>query len=76
MVKYFEKKVETGRGHFSTLFKEPTGYNITEIMKILNMFPSVINDEMNQALEAYVTSEEVFSVLSSFKKGGVRWFIG
>jgi hypothetical protein len=68
MVRYFTEKVDVGRLHFKSLFRDPKGTNIGETMRILSLLHSLINEDMNRALEAYITCEEVLNVMSSFKK--------
>jgi hypothetical protein len=39
----FEEIVGAGKKNFSSLFKEPVGCPITEILKVINIFPSFIS---------------------------------
>ena len=47
MVSYFKEKVEAGEDFFKNLFKELAGCNIQEILEVINLFPRMIEEEMN-----------------------------
>ena len=55
MVSSFKEKAEAGEGFFKNLFKEPTGCNIQEILEVINLFPRMIDEEMNNLLKEEVT---------------------
>jgi hypothetical protein len=50
-VKSFKDIVEVGKQHFKNLYRDPEIANIGEIMKIISLFPRLINDQMNETLE-------------------------
>lgn len=62
-------KEEAGVHYFSSLFKELVMCHIGEIMQVLSLVPNLIIEKMNGILEVAITSEEFFSILTSFKKG-------
>ena len=43
-----------------------------EITKILSLVPSLIEEDVNRALEAEVNIDEILNVLKSFKRGKVQ----
>ena len=47
MVSSFKEKKEVGEWFFKNLFKESEGCNIQEILKVINLFPRMISEEMN-----------------------------
>jgi hypothetical protein len=67
VVRSFKEKVEAIVHHFKSLFKEPQGCPIHEILQIFNLILWSISDEMNNSLEAELAEE--LSTLSSMKKG-------
>jgi len=48
--KYFEDKAEAGMTYIGKIFKEPLGCPIEEILKVINPFPKVFNEEMNDSI--------------------------
>ena len=48
------------------MFKEPTRCNIQEILEVINLFPRMIEEEMNIHLKAEVSEEELEKVVYSF----------
>ena len=71
MVSSFNEKLEVGKSFFKTLFKEPEGCNIQEILKAINLFPILIDEEMNNSLREEVTEEELEKIVSSIQKGKI-----
>ena len=69
MVSAFKEKAEVGEEFFKNLFKEPTGCNIQEILEVINLFPIMIEEEMNIHLKAEVTEEELEKVVYSCQEG-------
>ena len=65
MVRSFNEKSEAGKSFFKTLFKEPEGCNIQEILKVINLFPRLIDEEMNKSLRDEVTEEELEKIVYS-----------
>jgi hypothetical protein len=59
---------EVGKYFSSSLFKEPVGCPIIDILKVINLFPNSILDEMNVSLQVWISKTEIFSTLSSFQK--------
>ena len=51
MVISFKEKAEAGEGFFKNLFKEPAGCNIQEILEVVNLFPRMIDEGMNNLLK-------------------------
>jgi hypothetical protein len=56
----FEEIADEGKNHFSNLFKEPVGCPIAKILKVINLFPSFISDEMNFSLQEEISKKEIF----------------
>ena len=56
---------------FKNLFKEPVGCNIQEILEVINLFPRMINEEMNNLFKEEVTEEELDKVVYSLQKGKI-----
>ena len=56
---------------FKNLFKEPVGCNIQEILEVINLFPRMINEEMNNLFKEEVTEEELEKVVYSCQKGKI-----
>ena len=69
MVSSFKEKAEAGEGFFKNLFKEPAGCNIEEILEVINLFPRMIDEEMNNLLKEEVTNEELDKVVYFCQKG-------
>jgi hypothetical protein len=63
-VNSFKEIAEVGKQHFKSLSKDPKVANIGEIMKIIRLFPRLIDDEMNIELEAEVSKKEIKEVLN------------
>ena len=51
MVSSFKEKIEAGECFFKNLFKESEGCNIQEILKVINLFPRMVSEEMNNSLK-------------------------
>ena len=66
MVSSFKEKTEAGESFLKILFKESEGCNIQEILKVINMFPRMINGEMKNSLKKEVTEEELEKTVYSF----------
>ena len=71
MVSSFNEKSEVGKSFFKTLFKEPEGCNIQEILKVINLFPRLIDEEMNNSLGEEVTKEELEKIVYFIQKGKI-----
>ena len=69
MVSSFKEKTEVWKRFFKNLFKEPEGCNIQEILKVIILFPRLINEEMNNSLKEEVTKKELEKIIYSFQKG-------
>ena len=65
----FKEKAEVGEWFFKNLFKESEGCNIQEILKVISLFPRLINEEMNNFLKEEVTEEELEKTVYSLHKG-------
>lgn len=65
MVHSFKGKEGACVNYFKNLFAESLGCPILEILDVLNMFPQVIFDEMNEVLDVEVSESKVLGVLSS-----------
>ena len=63
MVSSFNEKSEAGKSFFKILFKELEGCNIQEILKVINLFPRLIDEEMNNSLREEVTEEELEKIV-------------
>jgi hypothetical protein len=61
---FFE--IDEERRHLKSLFKELKGANIVEILKVIRLFPRLIDDKMNEDMEAKILKEELKMVLNSF----------
>jgi hypothetical protein len=55
----FKEKVEEGARYFLSLFQEPRGCPMQEILHVISKFPSVIYEEMNMSLSEEVLEPEV-----------------
>ena len=67
LVSSFQEKAEAGASFFEALFKDPTGCQIQETLKVVTNLPSILSDEMNQALSAEVMKPKVGATLSSMQ---------
>jgi hypothetical protein len=65
MVHSFKGKAEACVNYFKNLFAKSLGCPILKILDVLNMFPRVISDEMNEVLDVEVFESKVLGVLSS-----------
>ena len=63
------RKVVARESFFKKLFSKLEGCNIHEILKVLSMFPRLINEEMNNSMKEEVTEEELEKIVYSFQKG-------
>jgi len=59
-VTWQDKIVKEGKQIFASLFKEPTGFPITKILKVINIFPSYITNEMNLNLQEEMRRRKCF----------------
>jgi hypothetical protein len=50
------------------MFKEKSGYPIEEILKVIDLFPNKITEEMNKALLEKVSESKILDTLSTFQK--------
>ena len=50
MVNTFEGLASMGITHFKNLFKEKAGSSITEIVKVVGLFPSFVEEEERESL--------------------------
>ena len=71
MVNSFKEKAEAGEEVFKNMFKELAGCNIQEILEVINLFPRMIEEEMNTHLKVEVTEEELEKVVYSYQKGKI-----
>ena len=71
IVSSFKEKVKAREGFFKNLFKEPACCNIQEILEVINLFPRMIDEEMNNLLKEEVTEEELEKVVYSCQKGKI-----
>ena len=55
--------------HFQGLLKELVGCPIFEMLEVLDLFPRLITEEMNEYLTQDIKKEEIKKVLHSFQKG-------
>ena len=65
----FKEKAKAVVEHFKKRFSAPPGCPITEILKVLNLFPRLITEEMQQDLMEEVTEDELSKIISTFQKG-------
>jgi hypothetical protein len=75
-VKSFQEIFEVGTTHFQSLFMEPEGENIAEIIRISSYLPKFVEDNQNVHLMVPISKEELKEVVYSFqlkKKFGSRW---
>ena len=63
MVISFKEKSEAREGFFKNLFNEPSGCNIQEILEVVNLFPRMIDEGMNNLLKEEVTKEKLEKVV-------------
>ena len=71
MVSSFKEKMEVGDRFFKNLFKEPEGFIILEILKVINLFLKLITKEMNNFLRKEDTEEEMEKTIYSIQKGKI-----
>ena len=71
MLSSFKEKAKAGEDFFLNLFKESMGCNIQEILEVINLFPRMIEEEMNIHLKAGVTEEELEKVVYTCQKGEI-----
>ena len=69
LVYSFKEKAKSRGRFFTNLFSELEGCNIQEILKILILFPRLINEQMNNSLKEEVSEEELEKIVYSFQKG-------
>jgi hypothetical protein len=50
MVTSFKEKAEEGTRFFHSMFREPRGHPIQEILQVISKFPTVFSEEMNHSL--------------------------
>ena len=55
--------------YFHNMFQEPASCPIMEMIKVIDLFPRAIIEEMNEELTKDITEEEIQQVLYSFEKG-------
>eukprot|EP01018_Ginkgo_biloba_P020451 Gb_39782 [translate_table: standard] len=67
-VRKFKDLAELGVLHFKRIFEESVGANIVEIPKVLSYFPRMENEEDNARVFREVSKEELFHILSTFRK--------
>jgi hypothetical protein len=67
-VRGFKELADLGIQHFKGIFEEPTSANIGEILRVISLFPRLVNEEDNERMFMSVTKEELLYVLSTFKK--------
>ena len=71
MVSSFKEKMKARERFFKNLFKELEGCNIQEILKVVNLFLRMINEEMKIFLKEEFTEEELEKIVYSFQKGNI-----
>ena len=71
MVICFNENSEAEKSFIKNLLKEPEGCNIQEILKVINLFPRLIIEEMNNSLKKEVTREELQKIVYSLQKGKI-----
>ena len=57
LAKLFKEKTKESVDHFQKIFSAPLGCPISEILEVLNLFPRLITEEMQQDLMKDVTQE-------------------
>jgi hypothetical protein len=62
------KLAALGVNHFKSLFEDPVEANIGEILNVCSFFPRLITKEKNERFYRSVTKDELYNVLSTFKK--------
>jgi hypothetical protein len=63
-----KEMIEFGFDFFSSLFKEKMRCPIEEILKVVDLFPTKISEDMNKALIEKVYETKLFDTLFSFQK--------
>jgi hypothetical protein len=71
VVKSFKEKSEEAKRHFISLFKEPIGCSIDEMLKFLQLFPKDFTEEMNDVMEVEIIENELESTLFATWKGKI-----
>lgn len=67
-VRRFKELAELGVQYFNWIFEGPIRANIGEILKVVAFFPSFVNEEDNERVFRVVPKEELYHVLTNFKK--------
>lgn len=68
MVLDFEGISSTGVNHFKRLFSNLGGTSIVEIVKIVGLFPSFVDDVENENLRREISTFDLFSTLQTFQR--------
>jgi hypothetical protein len=53
---------------YSNLFKEPSGCQILDILKVIGLFPKSTSDESSLSIQEVITEKEILSTYPPFKK--------
>jgi len=60
---------DLGVQYFSDAFKEPKRANIREIIRVVDYFPRMVDEEDNENMYKTILMEELLVVLNTFQKG-------
>jgi hypothetical protein len=69
MVRSFKANAKEGVRHFKSLFQEPDGCPIQEILEVISKFRPVFTKEMNRSMVEEVSEPKLHATLSSMQKG-------
>jgi hypothetical protein len=67
-VRVFSNLASLGVKHFHTIFQEQTHHNVDVVLRLLSYFPTLVDEEDNQAIYNEILKEELQAMIASFKK--------
>jgi hypothetical protein len=67
----FREKDEVGACHFEKLFEAPEGFQIQEILEVVNKFPRAFTEDMNKYLDEEVSEDELKGALFTMQSGKI-----
>lgn len=66
--KSFSQLADLGVRHFSNIYKDPRGTNITEILRVAEAMPRFVEEEEEESLIQPVTLGELEAAMKGFSK--------
>lgn len=68
---YFREKIEEGVRYFQNHYLELQGFQILEILQVVEKFPKIVNGEMNPRLYVAIMEQEIWAFISSMQWGEI-----